>query len=168
MKADRLRVVIDSNIWISAALSPEGKPARLVELVLDCAIPVFSPETFQELETRIWKPKFDRYLSIELRHRLLHDIDAVSLWVDIPSGIARMMFSRDSDDDKFIQTALAAQAPYLVSGDKDLLSVIPPPGLTIHTPSDALVRIDFKPAPTTYRTMKQAKGRNIHAIRKIP
>jgi len=147
MKAECLKFVIDSNIWISAALSPGGKPARLVELVLDCAIPVFSPETFHELETRIWKPKFDRYLSIELRRSLLHDISAVSLWVDVPSDIACLTFSRDTDDDKFIHAALAAQAEYLVSGDNDLLSVMPPPGLAIHSPADALVMIDFKHSP---------------------
>jgi len=56
MKAEeRLRgqlLVIDSNGWISAALSPLGSPALLVQLVLD-AIPVFSAATFAELETRI-------------------------------------------------------------------------------------------------------------------
>jgi putative PIN family toxin of toxin-antitoxin system len=123
MKAERLRLVIDSNIWISAALSSGGNPARLIKMGLNHAVPEFSPETFQELEKRIWKPKFDRYLSIELRRSMLHDIDAVSFWVDIPSRIAGMSFSRDPDDDKFIHTALAAEAPYLVSGNQDLLSI---------------------------------------------
>jgi predicted nucleic acid-binding protein len=92
---------------------------------------------------RIWKPKFDRYLSIELRRSLLHDIDAVSFWVDIPSSISGMSFSRDTDDDKFIHTALAAQAPYLISGDQDLLSIVQPEGLTIFSPADALGGIEF-------------------------
>ncbi len=143
MRAEHLKLVIDSNVWISAALSPEGSPAKLVQLVLNNAIPVFSLETFRELETRVWKPKFDRYLSIEMRRSLLHDIDAVSFWVDIPSRIAGMTFSRDPDDDKFIHTALAAEAPYLVSGDQDLLSVVQPAGLTILSPADALARIKF-------------------------
>lgn len=141
MKADRFRIVLDSNVWISAALSPAGTPASLVQLVLSHAIPVFSPATFHELETRMWKPKFDRYLSIEQRRSLLHDIDAVSFWVDIPSRFASLSFSRDADDDKFIHTALAAEAPYLVSGDLDLLSIIPFPDLSILSPADALVKI---------------------------
>ena len=53
-----LRTVIDSNVWISAALSPSGSPARLVHHVLEHGLPVFSPQTFAELETRLWKPKF--------------------------------------------------------------------------------------------------------------
>jgi len=112
-------------------------------MVLNHAVPVFSPETFQELETRIWKPKFDRFLSIELRRSLLHDIDAVSYWVEIPSRIAAIPYSRDPDDDKFIHTARAAQAPYLVTGDQDLLSVVQPAGLVIRSPAEALDRIEF-------------------------
>lgn len=142
MKAERLKLVIDSNVWISAALSPVGSPAQLIQMVLNHAVPVFSSETFHELETRIWKPKFDRFLSIELRRNLLHDIDAVSFWVEIPSSIADMTYSRDPDDDKFIHTALAAQAPYLISGDQDLLSVVQPAGLVILSPAEALDRIE--------------------------
>jgi predicted nucleic acid-binding protein len=37
----------------------------------------------------------------------------------------------------------AAKAPFLVSGDQDLLSVVQPAGLTILSPADALVWIKF-------------------------
>jgi putative PIN family toxin of toxin-antitoxin system len=52
------RVVIDTNVWLSAALSANGAPARVVRRVLAHGIPVFSEATFAELNTRIWKPKF--------------------------------------------------------------------------------------------------------------
>ncbi len=56
MKVESLRVVIDSNIWINAALSPEGAPAKLARRVLEYGVAVFSPATFAELETRLWNP----------------------------------------------------------------------------------------------------------------
>jgi putative PIN family toxin of toxin-antitoxin system len=146
MKAEPLRVVIDSNVWISAALAQDGAPARLVRRVLEQGVAAFSPATFAELETRLWKPKFDRYLSMELRRRLLHDIDAAAFWVEVPPAIAAQSHCRDTDDDKFIHTALAAQSPWLVTGDRDLLDMPAISGLRILAPSEAILLPEFAAA----------------------
>ena len=139
----RLRVVIDSNVWISAALAPGGSPAQVVRHVLQHGVPVFSPATFEELRSRLWKPKFDRWLSLEQRQRLLHDVDACALWVSPPAATDMRNYSRDPDDDAFIHTALAAQAPWLISGDQDLLSVRQPLPVSILTPAAALADARF-------------------------
>jgi putative PIN family toxin of toxin-antitoxin system len=139
------RVVVDSNVWISAALSRDGSPARVMRRVLECGIPVFSAATFAELEARFWRPKFDRYLSMDLRRRILHDASAVAYWVDVPNAIQVQHWSRDVDDDKFIHAALAAQAGWLVSGDQDLLTVAAIEGLQIASPADALADARFCP-----------------------
>jgi uncharacterized protein len=136
-----LRVVIDSNVWISAALSQRGAPAQLIRQVLGNGLPVFSNDTFAELESRLWSPKFDRYLSMEQRQRLLHDIAAIAHWVELPPAIAVLSYCRDSDDDKFIHTALAAEARWLVTGDQDLLILQGNAllsGITILSPDHAL------------------------------
>jgi len=127
------RVVIDTNVLLSAALLPNSVPARLLDHILSQGALVFSEETFAELETRIWKPKFDRYLSIERRQQLLHDFNASALWVDVPMGI-RQRHSRDADDDKLIHTARAAGVMRLISGDDDLLCLHPLHGIDIITP----------------------------------
>jgi putative PIN family toxin of toxin-antitoxin system len=113
-----LKLVIDTNILISAALSSQGAPARLVREVLANHHVVFSQPTFDELRTRLYRPKFDRYISLENRERLLHDFNASAHWVTIGEPA---VYCRDRDDDKFIETALVGQAQYLVSGDNDLL-----------------------------------------------
>lgn len=145
--ASKVRVVIDTHIWISAALSRSGAPARLVHRVLAGTLPVFSPETFTELETRLWRPKFDPYISIEMRRLLLHDLNATAFWVDVPAGIAAGAYSRDVDEDKFIHAALAANAPWLITGDQDLLTVAPLSCLRILTPADALSLPEFGECP---------------------
>ena len=117
------RVVLDSNVWISAALNREGTPAKVVRRVLAQGMPVFSAATFTELESRLWRPKFDRYLSMELRQRILHDASAAALWVEVPGELAMRTWSRDPDDDHFLRAAVAAEASWLVSGDDDLLSI---------------------------------------------
>lgn len=137
-------VVVDTNVWIRGTLSKDGAPARVVRHVLDRGLPVFSEATFAELETRLWKPKFDRYLSVELRRRILHDLNAAAHWIGLPSEIEAQRYCRDPDDDnKFIRTALAARAPWLVTGDHDLLAVSPVAGLSIITAADALLHPPF-------------------------
>lgn len=130
------RVVIDTNVLLSAALLQNSVPARLLDHILSQGALVFSEETFAELETRIWKPKFDRYLSIERRQQLLHDFNASALWVDVPMEI-RQRHSRDSDDDKLIHAAQAAGVMRLISGDDDLLCLHPFHGIDIITPRTA-------------------------------
>ncbi len=139
MRAERQRlVVLDTNVWLSAALSPSGTPAQVVRAVLLRGLAVFSEATFAELETRIWKPKFDRYISLEARKAILRDARAAALWVEIPPELAVQRWSRDTDDDVFIRAALAAQAPWLVTGDDDLLSVPAVTGLQILSPAQAM------------------------------
>lgn len=77
-----LRVVLDTNVLISAALLPVSVPARVLHQVLARSRLVFSDATFAELETRLWKPKFDRYITLETRRALLHDLAAVAEWVN--------------------------------------------------------------------------------------
>ena len=131
------RAVIDTNVFISAALSAGGAPARIVRLLLAHSRIVFSRESFDELQTPLWKPKFDRYVSPERRRLLLHDLAAIAHWVELPAP-PLPAYSRDPDDDAIIHTALAGQAAWLISGDADLLAVPPIDGLRILAPAQAL------------------------------
>ena len=137
------KVVLDTNIWISAALSPGGAPAQVVRRVLADGLPVFSASTFAELEARLWRPKFDRYLSMESRRKILGDLQSAAHWVEALPPIAAVSYCRDADDDKFIHAALAAGAKWLVTGDTDLLAVPAMRAITILTANDALIAHDF-------------------------
>lgn len=50
------RAVLDTNVILSAALSPRGAPAEVVDRLLAQALLVVTGATFAELESRIWKP----------------------------------------------------------------------------------------------------------------
>jgi len=149
-KGAGLIAVVDTNVWISAFLSKSGAPALVVRQIIEYGRPVFTLTTFNELQERLWRPKFDRYLSLDYRKQLLRDVDAAALWVMIPPEIVRQSYSRDPDDDKFIHVALTAKAPWLVSGDQDLLVLaneLQPLGVQILSPAEALQQPSFNTSP---------------------
>jgi putative PIN family toxin of toxin-antitoxin system len=127
--------VLDTNVLISAALSSKGAPHALVQHILSHGCLVFSSATFEELRSRLYRPKFDIYLSLDMREGLLHDFSASAKWVE-PDVV--LPYSRDPSDDVFIATALKAGLRFLVSGDKDLLEAPMPEGILVLTPAQAL------------------------------
>ena len=136
-----LRAVIDTNVWISGLLTRSGTAAQLTRQVVLTGQAVFSAPTFAELKDRLWRPKFDRYVTLEQRTRFLRDLESIAGWAEVPPGLAATTYCRDADDDKFIHTALAAQAPWLITGDQDLLMLsdaLLPQGVRILSPSDFL------------------------------
>lgn len=139
-------VVIDTNVWISGVLTKVGSPALLTRHAIGFGQPVFTLDTFAELKQRLWLPKFDRYVSIENRRRLLHEINTAALWVDVSPQIASQTFCRDADDDKMIHAALASNADWLVTGDRDLLILsesLSASGVRIVSPANALQLPEF-------------------------
>ena len=136
-----LKLVIDTNVLISAALSAQGTPAKLLRWVLESHTLVFSQATFDELQSRIYRPKFDRYITLEQRQRLLHDFNASAHWIDLAPYPA---YCRDPDDDKFIECALYAQVPYVVSEDKHLLNLVQYKQVRFLSAAEFLKAVDIK------------------------
>jgi len=134
------RFVLDTNVLISAALSTRADPARVTLWVIANGRIVFSDPTFDEFRECIWRPKFDKYLTIEQRNRIVHDFGAIGKWVDIAGTVAPVA-CRDPDDEIFVRTAIAGDAPWLVTGDGDLLALPDLDDVTILSPAAMLARI---------------------------
>ena len=130
------RVVLDTNVLISAVLSRSGAPAQVLdELRCIRAALVFSEPTMTELATRLLKPKFDKYVNRETRLRFLAELDAISEFVGITGA---PMGCRDRNDDMFLETALIAVCPIVVTGDEDLLAMNPWHEISILSPAESL------------------------------
>ena len=141
MRAPAISVVIDTNIWISGLISRAGPPGQLTRQVVRNGRPIFSEATFDGLKDWFWRPKFDRYVSMDQRSALLEDIAAVAKWVAVTPELGGRALCRDPADDKFLHVALTAQPAWLVTGDKDLLvlaETFAVEGVTIVSPADAL------------------------------
>jgi len=139
------RVVLDTNVLISAALSPLGKPFACLRWVLDNATLIVSRELLEELETRLTRPKFNKYVDDLRRRAFVADLGLSAVQVEL-SGMVR--FCRDPDDDKLLEIAVVGRVDCLVTGDQDLLVLDPFQGIPILTPAGfvALVSQGIDPA----------------------
>jgi uncharacterized protein len=113
-------IVIDTNVFISAALSPQGKAYQAIEKAISNFVIVQSKETYQELTERIYKSKFDKYIADDDRRQFLNVIKNNSQFIEVKSQIT---ICRDSDDNKFLELLMDANAKLLLTGDQDLLTL---------------------------------------------
>jgi putative PIN family toxin of toxin-antitoxin system len=78
---NREPIVIDTNVFISFALSSTTTPALAVEYAINNFIILQSPATIGELVTKLLLPKFERYITLEQRRQLLVRILEISLLI---------------------------------------------------------------------------------------
>lgn len=133
-KTDRkLRIVIDTNIWISGLVFG-GRPGEILQLFVDDRMQVvISEELISELRRKILQkfPLFTPKLKL-LEASLRQDAEMVRL------GNQVVKISRDPNDNMFIETALAGACDYIISGDLDLLVLKHVQQIRIVTPSEYL------------------------------
>jgi uncharacterized protein len=109
-----IRVVLDTNVLISALLRPHSSPGRTFVMVLagTTAQLCLSGDIYAESEEVIQPPKFNRTESV-IEHAL-RAIRQHGFWVK-PSEKVRAC--SDPDDDIFLECAQAARAHYVVTGN---------------------------------------------------
>lgn len=128
-----MRVVVDTNVLISALLT-DGKPRRLVALLIDTGQLVSSTQILAELADVASREKFGvrqsrvaSFLSILSRGAILASVKR-----------ARRIVVEDPEDDVVLGTALAGGASYVVSGDRHLLDLGRFEGLRVVTVEEML------------------------------
>jgi len=140
MKTKPAFIVIDTNVLISAGLLPQSKTAQVLALAVEHFVIAQNQDTWHELETRIARPKFDRYFGDSGRLRHLVKIAQSIQGFEVRAAAAA---SRDKTDDKFIALAIDSGASILISGDPDLKDVQAYEGIEILSPAQFFER--FKP-----------------------
>ena len=112
-----VRIIIDTNLWISFLIGLKSSPA-VRNILTDSTVSIVMTDILQqEIMTVASRPKFARYFAPEACDRLLAFLRARSedyILGDIPQRC------RDPKDDYLLELARLADADFLVSGDKDL------------------------------------------------
>jgi hypothetical protein len=140
-----IRAVLDTNVWVSAILTPGNPPAKILELALTGKIRlIISPGIIREIRQVLQYPKVKKALN---KQRITsQEVDEVILKLLkvglITSGeILAAGVSDDPADDMIIACALEGQADFIISGDHHLTDLEDYQGIKIVVPATFLALI---------------------------
>lgn len=131
------RVVLDTNVLVSALITPMGASARLLLALRAGAFElIVSPHLLDELREVLRRPKFRRYASEAEVEAYVELIRCEAIVLDDPRPSASEPSPVDPDDRFLVDLARVAPAHTLVSGDAHLLELRP--AVPVLTPGEFL------------------------------
>ncbi len=126
-----MRVVIDTNVWISRLLLADSLAAKAADKALARSDVMVSEATVEELADVLSRQKFDRYLSVHDRERFIRSLLQIATMVPVLSKVSDC---RDPKDNRFLALAFDSESDSILSGDYDLLDLNPWRGISIVSP----------------------------------
>lgn len=107
------RIVLDTNVLVSALLSPLGAPAQVWSLVEQGVVQVcVDQRILLEYHDVLSRPEFKIPT---------HEVNTILAFIEDEAEVVMPkplpLLTSDRDDQKFVEVALAAHASYLVTGN---------------------------------------------------
>ena len=118
-----IRAVVDTNILIRALIKPYGTVGPIIPRLRDGDyIIVYSAPLLEELIAKLALPR------IRVKYHVKTEQVEALVAIIVLRGervipTRQVKICRDPKDDMFIEAALAGEAPYVVTGDDDLLTL---------------------------------------------
>ena len=130
-----LRIVIDTNVYVSRALRSNSVPGMAVNKAWLEATTLLSTATWAEVQAVLKRAKFAAYIRSGTLEPYLEKVQSIATFVPILTPIRAC---RDPRDDKFLEVAVNGRADAIVTGDQDLLVMHPFRGIAILSPAGYL------------------------------
>ena len=126
MPDDTVGVIFDCSLFVQAFLNSASAANRCLESVRRGQAQLFvSPATLTELKEVLSRPRILNLLphaSPQQADTFLEDIVAHA--TNLPAVTEKFRFERDPKDAPYLNLAIAAEADYLVTRDRDLLDLM--------------------------------------------
>jgi len=114
--AAQMRVLLDSNLFISALISPHGAPGLIYEAWLDGRFQVVTcQQQIDEIREACRNAKFHNKLQPHQVGAMLNHLYGATVW---PVQLPRKHEAADPADSYLLDLMDAAQPDYVVTGDK--------------------------------------------------
>lgn len=131
-----MRVVLDTNVWVSLALDKTGNFARLVKETNRRGVVFVSPFLLKELEGVLQKINWGG----ETQRTDFIEYVAGTTWAVSPSkDVPRVL--KDGADNHILACAVLAEADTIVTGDKPFLKLGNYRGVEIVSPAEFLKQL---------------------------
>jgi putative PIN family toxin of toxin-antitoxin system len=132
-----MRMVLDTNVLISALINPGGSPDQLVQHweAGDFTL-VTSAAQLDEVKRVLGYVKLERFIRPDQASRLVANLYRLAAFAD---ELPVVNASADESDNVILATAIAGRASYVATGDKcDLLGLKQVQGVAVVTVRDAI------------------------------
>ena len=128
-----MRLILDTNVLLSAILSPLGAPAKLLDAWERNSFTLVACDALiAEYREVVGRPFFRARLRASTAELLVADLREFSFFCrGLPTGPV----APDPKDSYLLALAEASQAEFLVTGDKELLSLKQHKSTSIITPA---------------------------------
>jgi len=129
-------VILDTNVIISALLSPTGAPGEIIDLMEKGEIIVFTSNSLLlELERVLKYSKVTKYLDLNEEEINLF-LKRFKMYTEVVEPDLRVnVIEKDPDDDRVLECAVAAKASFIITGDEHLLELNEFQGIEILSPA---------------------------------
>lgn len=132
MRTD-LRIVIDTNVVVSAVLFPRSVPRQAFDLAIARGCLLASAATIAELNEVLRRPRLNQYVEESERLEFLAAMVQQAEAVHVTEVLREC---RDPRDNKFLELGVTGHASHIISGDRDLLVLNPFRGIAVVSPHD--------------------------------
>jgi hypothetical protein len=141
-----IRVVLDTNVLVSAHLTRNSKAERILSLAEAGIIEIYlSPHIFRELETTLLSPKLMK-IHKDTPKQVQHSIKLLKEFVKISPGLMEVdVVKVDTDDNKILACAIESHADFIISGDHHLTDLKEHKNIRIVSPDTFLKLIESRP-----------------------
>lgn len=110
-----MKIVLDTNVLVSALLSPYGPPARMLDLILlGQLVPLYDDRILHEYRQVLLRERFG--FEPQAVEALLQYVELVGTKV-VASPLAKHQAVPDPEDLMFLEVALVGQADALITGN---------------------------------------------------
>ena len=124
-----MRIVVDTNIFVSAALKESSWPGAVVRWVDAFDGPLKSASVEDQVIEVLQRP----YFAAKLPPAYLDKVRRMFAEAALVTIVERIAACRDPTDDRFLELAVNGRADLIVTGDLDLLALNPFRGIPIVT-----------------------------------
>jgi len=116
-----LKIVIDTNVFVSATITEKGEPAQIVKAWREKKLEVIiSPEILKEIGQVVFRHKIKKisFWTEKERYQFVEDLARICIFT--PGSLQLKQAVKHTQDHKFLVAAIEGKADYVVSGDRHL------------------------------------------------
>lgn len=136
-----IRAVIDTSILIRALIKPRGTVGPILHALRDAEYQlVYSDPLLAELVDVLARPRLAKKYGVTTED-VATVLSLILLRGEPVLSARRIDACRDPKDNMVLEAAVAGQVDFIVSGDKDLLTLSPFEGIPILSPAAFLRRL---------------------------